>query len=147
MKKGSTLRVNDELNALVIKTARHADCNETRVFRTTVTFIHNHKAKTVEGIDVPESLYKEGGRHVKNFNFSLPDGFTAEEFRRIVAARCFVELEKPRRKIHRSYAAEAGLATRMPKTPEELEKMIASGVKGIALDIDDWEKIRDTGNA
>lgn len=117
-KINSTIRFNDELATLLQKTARHVDKSESDVVRATAVFIRN--GKTVEQTDVPETLYKTGGEIVKNFRFSLPD-IPPEEFRRILAARCLIELQKPKARIYRSYAAEAKIADREPRTLEEAE--------------------------
>lgn len=101
--EAATLRISRELDELLKRTAKHANCPETTVIRRTAIGID--RGRPVVEREIENVLYKTGPV-VKQFNFALP--VEAGEFRRLLALRCLEELDhKPR--IRRSFAEEAGI--------------------------------------
>lgn len=126
----ATIRVNEELNKLLLDTVKHVGQAEPDVVRATVVMIRNGNAGRVAHVEVPETLYKGNAGIVKNYRVQLP-AMPDTEFRRILAARCLFELAKPKSTYYRSFAKEAGIATHMPRSVAELEAMLEGGVQAI----------------
>ena len=113
------IRMSDELYLLVLRTAEHVGLNPSEVLQRAIR--RYISGKPVAQFEIRETCYKPGRMVMTVRKVSQPVK-ADNDMRLFIARRCMEELGK-KRQIHRSYAAEAGISHRAPRTIEEALQM------------------------
>lgn len=90
----ANLRVTPELHQLLRATADHVGLDVSDVIRRTARWIS--KGRAVVRCDVEKMYYDKPAEVIRVRGFQMPAGYTPAEFRRLLACRCFEELQKPK---------------------------------------------------
>lgn len=113
------IRMSDELYLLVLRTAEHVGKPPAEVLRAAIRGYVNKRP--VAQLEIRETCYKPGHMVVTVRKVSHPVK-ADNDLRLFIARRCMEEMGK-KRQIHRSYAPEAGISHRAPRTIEEALQM------------------------
>lgn len=113
------IRMSDELYLLVLRTAEHVGLSPAEVLQRAIRrYISGHPVAQSE---IRETCYKPGHMVVTVRKITEPVK-ADNDLRLFIARRCIEELGK-KRQIHRSFAEEAGISHRAPRTIEEALQM------------------------
>ena len=113
------IRMSDELYLLVLRTAEHVEKPPAEVLRAAIRGYVNKRP--VAQFEIRETCYKPG--HIVMNVRQITEPVKADnDLRLFIARRCMEELGK-KRQIHRSFAEEAGISHRAPRTIEEALQM------------------------
>jgi len=90
----ANLRVTPELHQLLRATADHVGLDVSDIIRRTARWIN--KGRAVVRDEIEKMYYEKPTEVIRVRGFELPAGYTPAEFRRLLACRCFEELQKPK---------------------------------------------------
>ena len=113
------IRMSDELYLLVHRAAEHVGKTPAEVLRAAIRGYVNKRP--VEQFEIRETCYKPGRMVVTVRKITEPVK-ADNDLRLFIARRCMEELGK-KRQIHRSFAEEAGISHRAPRTIDEALQM------------------------